>query len=172
VRSQATCVPSDFGSNEIAGSRYPGVIHVMFTLFCHVFGRFGKNESPKDLILRDGGLTNCVCHQDDLMLSSCLAYDLNPDLGRNTWSVSEKSASIFSRTSRDRAVGACCTEQGAATDRFSGPPINRVSRVGGDPIPFVFFLSFSSPLLSFVLQRSCDRRAHTPVHPTSTSGSC
>jgi hypothetical protein len=55
------------------------------------------------------------------MLSSCLAYDLNPDLGRNTWSVSEKSTSIFSRTSQDRAVGACCTEQGAATDRFDDP---------------------------------------------------
>jgi hypothetical protein len=32
-----------------------GVTHVMFTLFCRVFGRFGKNDSPKDLILRDGG---------------------------------------------------------------------------------------------------------------------
>jgi hypothetical protein len=39
------------------------------------------------------------------MLSSRLPYDLNSDLGRSTWSVSEKSASIFSRTSRDRAVG-------------------------------------------------------------------
>jgi hypothetical protein len=65
------------------------------------------------------------------MLSSRLADDLNSDLGRSALPVTEKSASIFSRTSRDRAVGACCTEQGAATDRFGGPPINRVSRVGG-----------------------------------------
>jgi hypothetical protein len=72
------------GSNEVAGSRYPGVIHVMFTLFCRVFGRFGKNGLLKDLILCDGGLANCVCHQDVLMVSSCLGYDLNPDLGRNT----------------------------------------------------------------------------------------
>jgi hypothetical protein len=55
------------------------------------------------------------------MLSSCLADDLNTDLGRSSWSVSEKSALIFSRTSRDRAVGACCTEQGAAMDSFVGP---------------------------------------------------
>jgi hypothetical protein len=55
------------------------------------------------------------------MLSSCLADDLNSALGRSAWSVSEKSALIFSRTSRDRAVGARCMEQGAATDRFSGP---------------------------------------------------
>jgi hypothetical protein len=55
------------------------------------------------------------------MLSSRLADDLNSDLGRSAWSVSEKSASIFSRTSRDRAVGACCTEQVAATNRFGGP---------------------------------------------------
>jgi hypothetical protein len=54
------------------------------------------------------------------MLSSRLAADLNSDLGRETWSVSEKSALIFSRTSRDRDIGACCTEQGAATDRFGG----------------------------------------------------
>jgi hypothetical protein len=75
------------------------------------------------------------------MLSSRLVDDLNSDLGRSAWSVSEKSASIFSQTSRDRAVKACCTEQGAATDRFGGPLINRVSRVGGDPSPFIFFLS-------------------------------
>jgi hypothetical protein len=61
------------------------------------------------------------------MLSSCLADDLNSDLGRSAWPVSEKSASIFSRTSRDRAVGVGCTEQGAATDGFDGSPINRVS---------------------------------------------
>jgi hypothetical protein len=55
------------------------------------------------------------------MLSSCLTDDLNSDLGCSMWSVSEKSALIFSRTSRDRAVGACCTEEGAAMDSFSGP---------------------------------------------------
>jgi hypothetical protein len=55
------------------------------------------------------------------MLSSCLAEDLNSGLGRSTWSIGEKAALIFSLTSRDRAVGACCTEQGAATDRLGGP---------------------------------------------------
>jgi hypothetical protein len=55
------------------------------------------------------------------MLSSRLVYDLKSDLGRSTWSVSEKSASIFSRTSRDRSVGACCMEEGAAIDRFGAP---------------------------------------------------
>jgi hypothetical protein len=118
----------------------------MFALFCHVIGQFGKMIC-QGLILNDGGLANCVCHQDDLMLSSRLAYDLNSDLGRNTWSVSEKSSSIFSRTSWDRAVGACCTEQGAAMDRFGGPLINRVARGEVDPIPFVFFLSLPSPSL-------------------------
>jgi hypothetical protein len=38
-------------------------------------------------------------------------------------------------------------EQGATTDRFSGPLINRVSRGGVDPIPFIFFLSLPSPSL-------------------------
>jgi hypothetical protein len=55
-------------------------------------------------------------------------------------------------------------------DRFGGPPINRVARVVGDPIPFVFFFSLPSPSLSFVLQQSCDRRAPAPARPTSTSG--
>jgi hypothetical protein len=32
-------------------------------------------------------------------------------------------------------------------DRFGGPPINRVSRGGVDPIPFIFFLSLPSPSL-------------------------
>jgi hypothetical protein len=95
------------------------------------------------------------------MLSSRLADDLNSDLGRSAWSVSEKSTSIFSRTSRDRAVGACCTEQGAATDRFGGPPINKVSRGEGDPSPFVFFLSLPSLSSSFcstaILRPPCSR---------------
>jgi hypothetical protein len=72
----------DLMRSQVVGTL--GVIHVMFTLFYRVFGRFGKKDSPKDLILCDRGLANCVSHQDDLMLSSCLAYDLNPDLGRNT----------------------------------------------------------------------------------------
>jgi hypothetical protein len=55
------------------------------------------------------------------MLSSCLADDLNSDLGPSTGSVGETSALIFSQTSRDRAVEACCTEQGAATNSFGGP---------------------------------------------------
>jgi hypothetical protein len=67
------------------------------------------------------GLANRVWHQDDLMLSSCSADELNSGLGRGTWSVGEKSALIFSLTSQDRAVGACCTEQEAATDRLGGP---------------------------------------------------
>jgi hypothetical protein len=54
------------------------------------------------------------------MLSSRLADDLTPKLGRSTWSVSEKSALIFSQTSQDRAVEALCMEQGAATDSFGG----------------------------------------------------
>jgi hypothetical protein len=92
----------------------------MCALFCHVLGRFGKMIRQR-LIYMIWGLANCVCHQDDLTLSSYLADDLNSDLGRSAWSVSKKCASIFSRTSWDRAVGACCTEQGAATDRFGGP---------------------------------------------------
>jgi hypothetical protein len=67
------------------------------------------------------GLANCVCHHDDLMLSSYLAGDLNSGLGHSALSVGEKSALIFSLTARDKAVGACCTEQGAATDRLGGP---------------------------------------------------
>jgi hypothetical protein len=55
------------------------------------------------------------------MLSSFLADDLNLGLGRGAWSVGEKSALIFSLSSRNKAIGACCTEQGAATDRLSGP---------------------------------------------------
>jgi hypothetical protein len=63
------------------------------------------------------------CHQDDLMLSSYLADDLNSDLGRSCSLFSEESALIFSRTSRDRAVEAYCTVEGTATDRFGGPPL-------------------------------------------------
>jgi hypothetical protein len=43
------------------------------------------------------------------MLSSCLADDLNSGLGRGAWSVGERSALIFSLTSRNKAVEACCT---------------------------------------------------------------
>jgi hypothetical protein len=137
-----------------------GVIHVMFTLLCRVIGRFSKMICQRPN-LEGWGLANFVCYQDDLMLSSRLAYDLNSDLGCSTSFVSEKSASIFSRTSRDRTVGACCTEQGATTDRFGGPPINRVARVGVVPIPFVFFLSLPSPSSSFlataILRPRCSR---------------
>jgi hypothetical protein len=69
------------------------------------------------------------------MLSSCLADDLTSDFGRSRSLFSEKSALIFSRTFRDRAVGAYCMVEGAATDRFGGPPINRATRGGVDPIP-------------------------------------
>jgi hypothetical protein len=67
-------------------------------------------------------LANCACHQDGLMLSSRLVDDLNSDLGRSTWSVSEKSALIFSRTSGDKAVEALRMVQGTATDKFGRPP--------------------------------------------------
>jgi hypothetical protein len=99
-----------------------------------------------------------------------LADDLNTNLACSSWSVSEKSALIFSRTSRDRVVGACCTKQGPQRIVSVDPSINRVSRGGVDPILFVFLLSLLSLSLSLVLQRSCDRRAPAPTHPTSTSG--
>jgi hypothetical protein len=41
------------------------------------------------------GLAKRVCHQDDLMLSSCLADDLNSDLGCGRNLFSEKSALTF-----------------------------------------------------------------------------
>jgi hypothetical protein len=45
----------------------------------------------KDLILCDVGALQIVfCHQDDLMLSSYLADDLNSCLGRSTWSCLRK----------------------------------------------------------------------------------
>jgi hypothetical protein len=67
------------------------------------------------------GLANRVCHQDDLMLSSCLADDLNSGLGHGAWSVGEKSSLIFSLTSWNKAVWECCTDHGAAMDRLGGP---------------------------------------------------
>jgi hypothetical protein len=76
----------------------------MFTLFWHVFGRFGITIHQRPNVMR-WGLADCVSHQDDLMLSLCLAYDLNRDLGCRSWSVSKKSASTFSRTSWDRLSG-------------------------------------------------------------------
>jgi hypothetical protein len=54
-----------------------------------------------------------------------LANDLDSGLGRSSGFFRENSALIFSRSSRDRAVEAFCTVEGAATDRFGGPPINR-----------------------------------------------
>jgi hypothetical protein len=62
-----------------------------------------------------------------------LANDLNSDLGRSFGLFRENSSLIFSRISRDRAVEAHCTVEGAATDRFGGPPINRETRGGVDP---------------------------------------
>jgi hypothetical protein len=55
------------------------------------------------------------------MLSSRLADNLNSDLGRSTWSVSKKICLNLLANFLDKAVGACCTEQGAATDSFGGP---------------------------------------------------
>jgi hypothetical protein len=63
-----------------------------------------------------------------------LANDLNSDLGRSFGLFRENSALIFSRISRDRAIEAHCTVEGASTDRFGGPPINRETRGGVDPI--------------------------------------
>jgi hypothetical protein len=91
----------------------------MFALFMYLV--VWQNDSPKTLFYIMWGLANRVCHQDDLMLSSYLADDLNSGLGRGAWSVRKKSALIFLLTSRNKAVGACCTEQGAATDRLGGP---------------------------------------------------
>jgi hypothetical protein len=108
------------------------------------------------------GLVNCVCHQDNLMLSSRWDDNLNSDLGHGAWSVSEKSASIFSRTFRDRAVGACCTEQGAATDRFGGPPINRVSLTEVTSFPSSSSSRSHHFLPLFAPQRSCDLLAPVP----------
>jgi hypothetical protein len=62
-----------------------------------------------------------ICHQDDLMLSFS-TNDLNLDLGHSCDLLSENSALIFSRTSRDRAVVAHCTVEGTATYRFAGSP--------------------------------------------------
>jgi hypothetical protein len=61
----------------------------MFALFCRVIGQFGKmiRQRPN---LEGWGLANCVCHQGDLMLSSCLAYDLNLGLGRSIWFVKRR----------------------------------------------------------------------------------
>jgi hypothetical protein len=62
-----------------------------------------------------------IYHQDDLMLYF-LTNDLNSDLGRSCDLLREKSALIFSRTSRDRDVEAFCTVEGTTMDRFGGPP--------------------------------------------------
>jgi hypothetical protein len=61
----------------------------MFTLFCHVIGQFDKMICQRPN-LEGWGLANCVDHQDDLMLSSCLAYELNSGLGHSTWSIERK----------------------------------------------------------------------------------
>jgi hypothetical protein len=77
----------------------------MFALFYHVFGHLAKRFA-KDLILYDVG----AC-------KSCLPSG-RPDV---VFLFGEKSALIFSLTSWNKAVEACCMEQGAATDRLSGP---------------------------------------------------
>jgi hypothetical protein len=82
-----------------------------------------------------------------------LADDLNSDLVR-----SEKIAWIFARSSRDRAVEAHCMVEGTATDRFSGPPINRTARGGVDPIPLRLlpriYFAFATITLSLSLSLS------------------
>jgi hypothetical protein len=110
------------------------------------------------------------------MLSSRLANDLNSDLGHSTWSVSEKSALIFSRTSRDRAIEVLCTVQGTTMDRFGGPPINRVTGAGLTPFPSSssrLGLSRSSCFLSLVLQRilrpPCSHARSPNFHPRLSS---
>jgi hypothetical protein len=118
------------------------------------------------------GLVKRVCHQDDLMLVCCLANDLNSGLRLWLYAINNESAVIFSRTSRNRAVGACCTAKGPATGKSCGPPINRAARVGVDPI----LLSSSSRRSHFcrrcfptVLRLPCFR-ARTPIHPLAPAG--
>jgi hypothetical protein len=114
----------------------PEVIHVMFALFCQVLGRFGKMICRRPIIIECGGLQNDLpSGRPDVVF---LANDLNSDLGRRSDLFRGKSALIFSRTSRDRAVMVHCTVEGTTTDRFGGPPINRTTQGGVDPIPFVF----------------------------------
>jgi hypothetical protein len=94
---------------------YPGVIHVMFALFCHVFGHFGKMICQRPKLTLCGGLQNDLpSGRPDVVF---LADELNSNLGP-----SEKSTMIFARTSRDRAGEAYCMVEGTATDRFGGPP--------------------------------------------------
>jgi hypothetical protein len=100
------------------------------------------------------------------MLSYCLADDLNSDLGRSCSQLAKNP----SRTSRNRAVEACCTAEGTATGRFGGPPINKEARGGVDPIP----LSSSSRHCRFLFRRcpailrpSC---SHARTRPASISG--
>jgi hypothetical protein len=85
-------------------------------------------------------------------VSLLLADDLNS--GFRSWLcfVNDKSASIFSRTSWNRAIGTCCMAEGTATGKSSGPPIKKVAWVGVDSIR----LSSSS-------RRSRFRRRHFPT---------
>jgi hypothetical protein len=93
------------------------------------------------------------------MLSSRLAGDLYSDLGRSTWSVSENlpqsSRELLVIEPLGRVVRSKEPQRIVSVD----PSINRVSRGGADPIPFISFRSLMSPSLSLVLQRSCDRHA-------------
>jgi hypothetical protein len=56
---------------------YLRVVHVMFPLFCHVLGRFDKNDFSRTKTNVTWGLIKCVDHQDDMMLSSWSVDDLN-----------------------------------------------------------------------------------------------
>jgi hypothetical protein len=52
------CV-SGSGSSEVAGDLCAfGVIHVMFALFCHVLGRFGKMICQRPILMLREGLQN------------------------------------------------------------------------------------------------------------------
>jgi hypothetical protein len=98
------------------------------------------------------------------------ADDLNA--GFRSWLhlVSDESAVIFSRTSRNRAVRACCTAEGTATAGFSGPPINRAARVRVDPIhpsSSSRRSHFRRRIVPAILRPSCSR-AHS--HSTPSSG--
>jgi hypothetical protein len=73
------------------------------------------------------------------------ADDQNSEFWSWLYSVNDESTAIFSRTSWNRAVGACCTAEGTTTGKSSGPPINREARIGVDPI----HLSSSSRLSCF-----------------------
>jgi hypothetical protein len=95
-----------------------------------------------------------------------LANNLNSDLGRSCGLFSEESALIFSCASQDRAIEAYCTVEGTATDRFGGPPINRMAQGGVDPIPLCLPPSLSLPSLSLSRVRRSDLATALLPHPS------